>query len=132
MPAEKPRELSADDERVEKIVGNLLRFGVVMAGLVVLAGGIYYLCEHGGKVGELRTFQGEPADLRDPLRIIADAWSLDSRGIIQFGLLLLVATPVARVVFLLGAFLLRRDFLYLAITLIVLTALLYSMFGSGS
>jgi len=50
-------------------------------------------------------------------------------GLIQLGLLLLLATPVARVAFSVVAFLLQRDRLYVLVTLIVLGILLYSIAG---
>ena len=48
-------------------------------------------------------------------------------ALILAGLLILIATPVARVVFSLVAFALERDRVYVAITAIVLLALLYSI-----
>ena len=57
------------------------------------------------------------------------ALSLSSGGIIQAGLLLLIATPVARVVFSVFAFALQRDRTYVFVTLIVLGILLYSLMG---
>jgi uncharacterized membrane protein len=55
------------------------------------------------------------------------AWR--GRGIIQLGLLLLIATPVARVAFSVVAFALERDRLYVGITLIVLAVLAFSLAG---
>jgi uncharacterized membrane protein len=51
-------------------------------------------------------------------------------GILQLGLLLLIATPIARVIFSVFAFALEGDRMYVAFTLVVLTVLLYSLFGS--
>ena len=48
---------------------------------------------------------------------------------IQLGLLLLIATPVARVAFSLVAFIRQRDRTYIVITTIVLGLLLYSLMG---
>jgi uncharacterized membrane protein len=45
--------------------------------------------------------------------------------------LLLVATPVARVIFSVAAFALQRDRTYVVITLIVLAVLGYSLFGGA-
>ena len=59
-----------------------------------------------------------------------DTRALQGRGIIQLGLLLLIATPVARVAFSIVAFGVQRDRMYMAITLIVLATLLYSLTGS--
>ena len=45
----------------------------------------------------------------------------------QFGLLLLIATPVARVAMAVVGFALERDRLYVVVSLIVLTVLLLSL-----
>jgi uncharacterized membrane protein len=74
---------------------------------------------------------GEPAALHGVSGVIADARSFSGRGIIQLGLLLLVATPVARVVFSVAAFALQLDLTYVVIPLVVLAALGYSMLGGA-
>jgi uncharacterized membrane protein len=116
------------EERFEQFLGNLLRAGVLLAAAVVLLGGGLYLVRHGGERADWTTFRGEPANLRNPTEIVGNALQLSSRGVIQVGLLLLVATPVARVVFSVFGFLRERDFLYVVLTLIVLAVLLYSLF----
>lgn len=117
------------DEQVEEVMGNLLRAGVILAAIVVLAGGIFYLIRYGTTSPDYRVFRGEPADLRHLSGILADAIDLNSRGLIQFGLLLLVATPVARVAFSVFAFARQRDFTYVVLTLIVFSVLIYSLVG---
>jgi hypothetical protein len=62
----------------------------------VLLGGIVYLVRHGEETPDYLVFVGAPADLRGVSGIVADALTFSGRGIIQLGLLLLVATPVAR------------------------------------
>lgn len=119
------------DEQVEQIVGNILRLGVVVAALVVLSGGVLYLIRFGGTLPAYAVFRGEPADLRSVSGIIRDVQSLHTRGVIQLGLLLLIATPVARVTFSVLAFASQRDRTYVFVTLIVLGILLYSLVGGG-
>jgi uncharacterized membrane protein len=119
------------DEQMDRIISILLRTGVLISALVVLAGGIFYLIRYGTALPEYGVFRGEPADLRSVPGILKDVLALDCRGIIQFGLLLLVATPVARVAFSILAFSLQRDRTYVIITLIVLGVLLYSLAGGG-
>jgi uncharacterized membrane protein len=46
---------------------------------------------------------------------------------VQFGLLLLIATPVARVAFSVFAFAMEKDFLYVGISALVLCVLLVSI-----
>ena len=60
-----------------------------------------------------------------------DAFFGDGLGIMQLGLLLLIATPVARVAFSLFAFAIQRDRLYVVVTLAVLGVLAFSMTGGG-
>src|SRR5438128_1499217 len=116
------------DEQVEQVVANLLRAGVLAAAVVVAAGGFLYLAKYGAMHFDHHTFHGEPEDLRSPSGILATALALRGRGVIQLGLLLLIATPVARVVFSVFAFARQRDFTYVGLTLIVLGVLLYSLF----
>ena len=118
------------DQQVEQVVGNLLRAGVIAAAALVLVGGILYLWEHGGQAADHRRFEGEPPELISPIDVAKDALKFQSLGLIQLGILLLVATPVARVVFSVYAFARERDLLYVTITLIVLAVLLYSLFHS--
>jgi uncharacterized membrane protein len=116
------------DERVEQMMGNLLRNGVLLAAAVVVCGGIVYLVRHGNEdIRHLHAFRGEPENLRHPVGIVERALALSGRGLIQLGLLVLIATPVARVVFSAFAFSRQRDWTYVAITLLVLGVLLYSL-----
>ena len=115
------------DQHVEELIGNLLQTGVILASAVVLVGGSIYLARHGLSASQYHVFMGEPTDLRTVSGIVRDALTLRGRGIIQFGLLLLIATPVARVTFSVAAFAVQRDRLYVAITLMVLAILLYSL-----
>jgi uncharacterized membrane protein len=114
---------------VEQCIGNLLRGGVLLAAAVVLAGGGLYLVRHGAAVPLYGSFQSEPEELRHIPGILAEAWALHGRGVIQLGLLLLIATPVARVVCAMAAFALQRDWLYVRVTVIVLSVLIYSLLG---
>ena len=119
------------DQKTEEIIGNLLRVGVMLAATVVLAGGVLYLVHYGGARADYRVFRGEPTDLREVSGIVHDAFAGRSRGIIQLGLLLLIATPIARVAFAVFAFAAERDRMYVVFTLIVLGILLYSLIGTG-
>jgi uncharacterized membrane protein len=117
------------EERLDIFVGNLLRTGVLTAAAVVLAGGILYLVRHGFSARHLDVFQGEPSDLRSVKGILQDVFSGSSRGIIQLGLLLLIATPVMRVALLVIGFSKQRNRLYVFVSLAVLASLLFSLFG---
>ena len=117
------------DEKIDRAMGHLLRFGVVVSALVVLAGGVVYLALHGGEPRGYRTFHGEPEGLERPSGIVAGATQGQSRALIALGILLLIATPVARVAFAAEAFLWERDWLYVGVSLFVLAVLLWGLFG---
>ncbi|MBV9573460.1 MAG: DUF1634 domain-containing protein [Acidobacteriales bacterium] len=120
------------DRRIENIIGNLLRTGVSVSALIVFCGGVIYLFRHAGSPADYRTFHGEPADLKTVPGIIRDAFTLEGRGLIQLGLLVLIATPVVRVAFSIWGFAAEHDRMYVIFTIIVLATLLYSLLGSGS
>ena len=120
------------DDRVEQVVGNLLRIGVLVAAAVAVAGGVAVLVQHGARVASYGTFTSETAEFTSIGGIVRGVLALDSRAVVQLGLVLLIATPIARVVFSLVAFLLQRDRLYVVITGIVLAVLVFSLvFGGG-
>ncbi len=116
-----------NDERLEVMIGCLLRIGVTLAAAVVFAGGVLYLVRsHAHKV-TYHIFVAGEASLRSYPGIIHSAGQLNSDGLIEIGLLLLIATPVARVVMALIGFALERDRLYTLVSLIVLVILAVSL-----
>jgi uncharacterized membrane protein len=123
---------NGSDEQLDRTLGQLLRAGVVISATVVLIGGIIFLARHGETRPDYHQFHGEPVIYRSISGILRSTLSLSGRAIIQFGLLLLIATPVARVVWSVFAFAYARDKVYVGATLVVLALLLYSLFGSHS
>ncbi len=118
------------DERVDQIMGNVLRAGVLLSSTLVAAGAVIYLVRHGGDRPDYGVFRGEPAELCGIAGIVSAALRPSARGLIQLGLLALVATPVARVAFALLAFAVQRDRIFVVVTLVVLGTLIYSLFGA--
>lgn len=118
------------DQRIENIIAHLLRGGVLLSALVVIGGAIPYLSTHPRAHLEFRSFHGEPAEARTVHGIVHSAFSGEPRAIMQLGLLLLIATPIMRVIFSVFAFAVEGDRMYVGFTLVVLAVLLYSLFGS--
>jgi uncharacterized membrane protein len=116
-----------NDERLERIISILLRTGVMLSAVVVLLGGAGYLVRHGNELADYHVFHGAPEEYRSVGAIVHAMGPSSFRAIIQVGLLLLIATPVARVAFSLVGFALERDRTYVVITSIVLATLLYSV-----
>src|SRR5512146_1235106 len=87
------------DYDIESVMGTLLITGVVISGAVVLFGGVCYLYQMGTSLPHYKTFRGALSGLRSVRQILQGVIHFDSLAIIQFGLVLLIATPIARVVF---------------------------------
>jgi uncharacterized membrane protein len=119
-----------NDQRLEIIIGNLLRAGVLLSAAVVLSGGVWLLFDCGRARADYHQFFPPAKALRSLGAIVAALGHPDPQLLIQFGLLLLIATPVARVLISLIAFAIERDRLYVMITAIVLAVLLYSLAGA--
>jgi uncharacterized membrane protein len=133
-PVRQPRPFQPQpwrDRRIEIILGNLLRIGVLISAAVVLWGASIYLFRHAHEAADYRIFRGEPSEYRTIPGVIQSVINGRGRGWIQLGLLLLIATPIARVAFSVAGFAIERDRMYVAFTLIVLAVLLYSLLGSG-
>jgi len=115
-----------NDTKIERIVSGLLICGVSLSALVVLLGGACFFWRHGHDRPDYQVFHGIPEQYRSIRGVIAAARPFDCRAFIQLGLLLLIATPIARVGFSMAAFALERDRTYVVLTAIVLVILLYS------
>jgi uncharacterized membrane protein len=115
------------DRDVQLILGTLLRFGVVLSMAVVLIGGILYLFSHGTAAVHYSNFKAERADLTSIAAIFSGLINLNGKAIIQFGIVLLIFTPISRVVLSVFSFLLEKDYMYVLIGLIVLSVILFSL-----
>jgi uncharacterized membrane protein len=111
---------------LEMAMGRMLQIGVTIAALVVLFGGVMYLAQDGGSLRDYEHFHAATPATTTIRGIVASAAHLDPRGIMGFGLLLLIATPVCRVILGVVGFALLHDKLYTIISLIVLSVLLFS------
>ena len=117
-----------NEQRVERHMGILLLAGVLLAAGVMLIGGIIYLFIRPEPLPDYHHFRSTKESFRTIPRILVEAFEGQAAALIQVGTLLMIATPVARVVFAAYAFSRRHDRLYVAISLIVLLLLLYGIF----
>jgi uncharacterized membrane protein len=112
----------------QKIVGNLLRYGVWISLSVAFIGGIVYLLHHGNDIENYSVFKENDQNI---FEVIAAVYNgvVQGRGesIIFFGIVLLFLTPVFRVLLSLFSFLLEKDYLYAVITTIVIGIIIMSI-----
>ncbi|WP_069659113.1 DUF1634 domain-containing protein [Arcticibacter eurypsychrophilus] len=123
------KSLFRTDKDVASVLGQLLRAGVVTSSVIALIGGVIYLMAHGADRPHYTEFIGAPENLRHINGIIAGLLVFDAQAIIQTGVLVLIATPILRVLLSAIAFAIEKDYLYVIITLIVLSIIAIGMFG---
>jgi uncharacterized membrane protein len=117
------------DKDIQLLIGSLLRWGVLLSMVVVAIGGVIYLYRHGHNISDYSVFKPQPNFTRKIAPILQGVLALKGRAIIQLGILLLIATPIMRVLFSAVGFFLEKDYLYVAITVLVLAIIMFSMFG---
>jgi uncharacterized membrane protein len=125
----KSKLATLQDRDIEYYMGMLLITGVITASVVVLIGAVIYLFQNPYSPDTFHKFAGEPQRLRNLKQILAGAVQFRGRALIQLGLVLLLATPVARVIFAVIGFTVEKDRMYTAVSLLVLIILLVSIFG---
>ncbi len=118
------------DLDLNRSVGNLLRIGVILSVSVSLIGFVKLFLE-GFKMPD----NYEELEITHE-RVFHHFWKslihFEGMGIIQLGILLLIFTPVVRIIFALAGYLKERDFTYVIISLIVLGIILFSfLMGYG-
>ncbi len=122
---------SFQEKDLQSFIGNLLRLGVVISMTVVVAGLILFLFQNGTSIAHYETFNEDNAFR------LADFWanlkSGNSKAIMELGVMALIATPIARVLFTMIGFWLEKDRLYTIIAMIVLLIISFSLiFGITS
>jgi len=108
-------------------VGLVLRWGVALAGTIAVVGGVLFLRAHGGDPPRFSEFRVLPVPLSSLAGTLRAASEGDGAALIQSGLLVLIGTPVARVVMLLVGFARARQWTYVALSAVVLGALATSI-----
>src|ERR1700744_3444620 len=115
------------DTDMQSIIGWVLRIGVFASMLVVFIGGVIYLYRHGHESANFHQFKGIPDFIRTEPGILNGILTFRGRAIVQAGIILLIATPIMRIIFSAIGFVLERDYLYIGITIIVLGIIFFSM-----
>ena len=112
-------------------MGLLLRTGVLVSCAVMFAGAVLYLLRQGGERESYAVFQGEPASLRSISGILREARLGGARGLIQVGVLAMIATPVMRVAFAIFGFARQKQWTFTLVSLTVLALLAFGLFDRG-
>lgn len=122
-----------DPESMNSVIGNVLRYGVILSAALILFGTVLLAAASGtsdssefmGYIqNQIPHLQGFDTSVQGLLNGLAGfspfAW-------IELGVILLIATPVSRVLVSVLLFAAEKDRLYIAVTVVVLALLLFSM-----
>lgn len=115
------------DTDMQAIIGWVLRAGVFVSMLVVFIGGVIYLSRHSSEHIDYHEFKGVPDFVHTLPGIFHGILNGRGRAIIQAGILLLIATPVLRIIFSAVGFMIEKDYMYVGITLLVLLIIISAM-----
>ena len=117
-------------ERIENLISHVLRLGVIVSLGVIVAGTVVSFVHHPGffwshtDLGPLIS----PGGVLPPTvhGILTGVVAGRGQALVMLGLMFLIATPVMRVGVSVIVFLVQRDWIFVAITLVVFSALLFS------
>jgi len=118
--------------KVELLISNLLRIGVVASLIVVVAGLILSFIHHPAYLHSAAELRQITSPTRTPWHtltgLIEGLRHFRGEAVIMAGLLLLIATPVMRVAVSIVAFVVERDWVFVIVTSFVLAMLILSFF----
>lgn len=123
------KHLTWGDPDMELVISRIMRYGIVVASVIVIIGSVTFLSTHGKDKPQYATFNGQPKELTNVFRIISSLSSTNGLGLIEFGMVVLIAIPVLRVAFSIASFIAEKDKVYVIITSLVFILLLYSLLG---
>lgn len=121
---------------IQQLIGNTLRWGVTVACAIAFVGGIIYLWKHGGE--EMKDYShfsytdAHPAEYTTLRGIFGGVMDMNAMSWIQMAVIALLLTPILRVALSLIDFLQEHDWLYAAITAIVLAIIISNSLGGGA
>ena len=124
-----------DPNSMNRILGIVLRSGVVLSGAIIAIGAALFVSNH--SLDDTSSYLAYNPGLiphgNFPVglaSIVSGLVSLDPFSIIALGFLVLLATPVARVVLSLLLFAAEKDRMFVYLTATVLAILLFSMLAT--
>ncbi len=115
------------DTDMQLLLGKVLRAGMIISTSIVFIGGIFYLYRHGHTIADYKDFKGVPAFVATAGGIIDGVLNLKGQAIMQLGIILLIFTPILRVMFSAVGFILEKDYLYVGISMLVLLIIFASL-----
>ncbi|WP_421946188.1 DUF1634 domain-containing protein [Pedobacter sp.] len=117
------------EKDIQVLLGTLLRAGVIISMSIVLVGGVIFLIHNNGAITDYKVFTPELSKFSSITEIFAGLLTMQGDAIVQFGVLMLIFTPIARIIFAIFSFSLEKDYLYVLIGFIILAIIAISLSG---
>ena len=115
---------------VETAVSRILRAGVLAALVASIGGTLLHFLDHPADQVSFAAFTGVDPALASPVGILRGAARADGLALMQLSVLILIATPVVRVLASLVTFAILRDRFFVLVTLLVLGMLALGLGGA--
>lgn len=113
------------DNNLQVVIGQLLRIGVIVSMAIVITGLMLFLAQYGRQIVNYQSFNESAVfDLRDFYNRLCH---FESTAIMDLGVMALIATPIARILFTFVGFWREKDRLYMLIAFLVLCVMLFSV-----
>lgn len=116
------------NKEMQHVLGAFLRIGVVVSILVMVTGGVVYLLNNADKKESFEVFNPQNTTYISLATIFNGLKTFNGLAIIQFGVLLLIFTPIARIFLAIYAFVVEKDYLYVVIGVLVLLIIFISLY----
>jgi len=117
------------EKDIQVLLGTLLRAGVIISMSIVLVGGVIFLIHNNGAITDYKVFTPELSKFSSITEIFGGLLTMQGDAIVQFGVLMLIFTPIARIIFAIFSFSLEKDYLYVLIGFIILAIIAISLSG---
>ncbi len=108
------------EDRAQNAIAAVLRYGSSISTAVMALGLIFGLLRGGGSLAR-------PGSAASPAMLLSRALQFDPVGVAELGVLLLLLTPVFRIIIAVVTFGLERDTKYVLISLGVLAVMVFSI-----
>jgi uncharacterized membrane protein len=113
---------------LQNVIGNFLRMGVILSVVIVAIGGIFFLIRHANEKVTFGVFKANQSQYTSIEQILDGLLVLDSLAVVQLGVLVLIFIPIIRVILAIYSFLVQKDYLFVAIGIIILLIITCSLY----
>lgn len=121
----KMKDTSALHHQTEIMLGNMLKIGVIISSSITIFGGILFLLNHGTEIPNYHIFNESSFNFSSLKNLYVDVIALNSEVIMELGILLLIATPIIRILFSVFAYAFEKDYMYVCFAIFVFLVTIY-------